>query len=189
MPLGEEHPLAFDARILCATNSDLQAMAREETFRTDLFHRINEYHLVIPPLARRPADTVHFAEKFLAQEATGSPRRRLSPEAARALADHAWPGNLRELRNLIRRALVLAGAGPIRPEHLARPEPRSEAPGFPGRHSLTEEVRTAAENLEREWIRQALDEAEGNKAEAARMLKIDYTTLHRKLKKLGLEGE
>jgi len=130
-----------------------------------------------------------FGTLFLAGE--GRPGQSLPADALPALRAEAWPGNLRELRNRIRRALVLAGEGPILAEHLGAgpeaPAPMPIPPAFSAQGTLTEEVRKAADLLEREWIRQALAQAAGNKAEAARILKVDYTTLHRKLKRHGLD--
>ena len=109
-----------------------------------------------------------------------------------ALLARKCPGNLRELRNTGARALLLSGGGTIQAEHVRGGEPLEGplpggTPTLPRDASLTDRVREAAEKLEREWILQALDQAKGNKAEAARILKVDYTTLHRKLKRLGLD--
>ncbi len=189
-PLGESEPRAFDARVLCASNRDLSLAAREGTFRLDLFHRINGFTLRIPPLRERPIDIRWFAGLFLLEE--GGNRARWTKRAMEALLAKRWPGNLRELRNTVARALLLSGGGPIRPEHLRGGDsPERSAPEdlfpFPRDASLTDRVREAAEKLEKEWILQALDQAKGNKAQAARILKVDYTTLHRKLKRLGLD--
>ena len=189
-PLGETEPRPFDARVLCATNLDLARAAGEGKFRLDLFHRINGFTLKIPPLRERPRDVRWFAGRFLMEE--GGKKARWSKGAMEALLGKDWPGNLRELRNTVMRALLLSGGGTILAEHVQGGEALEGAtPGerlsFPRDASLTDRVREAAERLEREWILQALDQAKGNKAEAARILKVDYTTLHRKLKRLGLD--
>ncbi len=190
-PLGESIPRPFDARILSATNLDLSRAAREGRFRLDLYHRINGFTLRIPPLRERPKDVRWFAGLFLLQEGGG--KARWSKGAMEALLKRPWPGNLRELRNTVARALLLSGGGTILPQHVREGkelDPRGLPPGgpaFPRDASLTDKVREAAERLEREWILQALEQAGGNKAEAARILKVDYTTLHRKLKRLGLD--
>ncbi len=190
IPLGESNPRPFDARVLCASNLDLSLAAREGRFRLDLFHRINGFTLRIPPLRERPIDIRWFAGLFLLEERGRT--ARWTRKAMEALLERKWPGNLRELRNTVARALLLSGGGTIQAEHVRGGEPLEGplpggTPTFPRDASLTDRVREAAEKLEREWILQALDQAKGNKAEAARILKVDYTTLHRKLKRLGLD--
>jgi len=190
IPLGESNPRPFDARVLCASNLDLSLAAREGKFRLDLFHRINGFTLGIPPLRERPIDIRWFAGLFLLEER--GKKARWTKKAMDVLLERKWPGNLRELRNTVARALLLSGGGTIQAEHVRGGEPLEGhlpggTPAFPRDASLTDRVREAAEKLEREWILQALDQAKGNKAEAARILKVDYTTLHRKLKRLGLD--
>lgn len=193
LPLGSDRPVPFDVRLLAATNRDLLQDTSTGGFRLDLYHRIAEFVLHLPPLRERPQDIPHFAAHFLDQIAAelGRGPLRLSTEAQRRLARHRWPGNLRELLNCLRRAALLAGESQISAEHLdlSRPDApaASEPPAFHEGVPLKEQLQRAASELEKSWIRAVLQQADGNKAEAARRLGIDYTTLHRKLKRYGLD--
>jgi len=115
MRVGGEKPLKTDVRIVAATNVDLEEAIREKTFREDLYYRLNVVRLEIPPLRRRPEDIPLLAEHFIRQF---HPGLRLSPATLVLLQDHHWPGNIRELANVLRRAVVLCNEGTILPEHL-----------------------------------------------------------------------
>ncbi|MHC4922376.1 MAG: sigma-54-dependent transcriptional regulator, partial [Planctomycetota bacterium] len=213
VPVGGGKPVPFRARLIAATNTDLHGAVDAGSFRLDLYHRVAEFEIPIKPLRERPEDAQHFAAYFL-QEANQDMGRRVDTlsEAARAvIASGQWPGNLRELRNAVRRAVVICGGRELDAAHLQL-DPQQGATGSTDGAgstdstggagsaihtaaslaatdtdlSLTERVRRAKDALEAEAIRQALTEAGGNKAAAARALQIDYTTLHRKLKKHGL---
>ncbi len=189
-PLGSDKAVGFDVRLIAAGNTNLLEETQHGRFRLDLYHRVAEFVLHIPPLRERPEDIPHFTDLFLHRIAVelDRPRARLSDDAAARLAGHDWPGNLRELLNVLRRATLLGDGGPIPVEAIAvesRPSPASAE--FRDGVPLKDQVQSAAAVLERNWIRQALLETGGNKAAAARRLGVDYTTLHRKLKRYGLD--
>ena len=184
LALGSDKAQSFDVRLLCASNSELEDMILHEQFRLDLYHRIAEFTIKIPPLRERNEDVLHFAALFLAEV---SPELKkdtveIGDAAKPLLLQHAWPGNLRELRNVLRRAALLCPANEIRAEDLAL------QPVFRDGHPLKEQVALAAAEIEKDWIRRILHESGGNKAEAARRLGVDYSTLHRKIKKYGLDA-
>jgi DNA-binding NtrC family response regulator len=194
MPVGGSEPVPFHARLLCATNSDLGNEVRAGRFRVDLYHRIAEFVVLLPPLRERPEDIVHFARLFLAEAnlEMGRNVRGFTPAGEQALRQCPWPGNLRELRNAVRR-MVLVGSsleldacdlrlGPNAvPESVLVAEADSAV-------SLAERVRLATDALEAQILSSTLAACGGNKAAAARSLRIDYTTLHRKLKRHGISG-
>ncbi len=115
MRVGGEKPIKTDVRVIAATNVDLEQAIREKTFREDLFYRLNVVRLEIPPLRDRAEDIPLLAEHFVRQL---NPDLRLSPAAQRLLRDHSWPGNIRELANVMRRAAVICTGGTILPEHM-----------------------------------------------------------------------
>ena len=186
--------LKVDVRVLAATNQDLVEMVNKGTFRRDLYHRINEFNIRIPPLRERRQDIIFLAKRFfdLATEELGKDLRGITePALDRLLADD-WPGNVRELRNVIRRAVLLADVY-VEPQHLGIRENGTEAFGqldvkdeVDGSLSLKELVRGVVEQTERKILAQALKRTGGNKAKAARLLQVDYKTIHKKVKKYGL---
>ncbi len=190
-PVGGDAPVPFRARLICATNADLQDDVRQGRFRIDLYHRIAEFTLPIAPLRARPADIAHFADRFLAEanRELGRNVEAFSPGAGRWLQAQPWPGNLRELRNAIRRAVLLCSDRLLDVDLLCQramepPTPDADAPDLP----LAERLRRHAARRQLEILQSTLAQCGGNKAEAARRLQIDYTTLHRKLKRHGLLG-
>jgi DNA-binding NtrC family response regulator len=181
-PLGAAKELEADFRLVCASNVPLETRVASGDFRRDLFHRINVLSVRLPPLRARREDIPLLAEHFLHRYARAHGRnvRRFTPEALAALAAAPWPGNVRELENAIEQAVILC------------PPERSELPlavlppalGGQGWETpaVTEDKRplTLAE-AERRHVREVLRQTGGNKAEAARLLAIDYKTLLRKL--------
>jgi two-component system, NtrC family, response regulator HydG len=198
-PIGGSTPVPFRARLLCATNADLQGEIAAGRFRVDLYHRIAEFHLLLPPLRERPDDIVHFARMFLA-EANAELGRRVEGFTAageQALCRQPWPGNLRELRNVIRRSVLTCVARELDAGDLATRDGATAAETAdatdaaltntnPAALPLAERLRQATDALEAEILRATLASHDGNKAAAARTLRIDYTTLHRKLKRHGI---
>jgi DNA-binding NtrC family response regulator len=197
MPVGGSEPVPFQARLLCATNADLQGEVRAGRFRIDLFHRVAEFVITLQPLRERPEDIVHFAKLFLAEsnQDLGRQVQGFTPSAESWLQGQQWTGNLRELRNTIRRTVLLASSHELDAADLTSSGTASSA-STPRRTEavadadlpLAERLRAATEELESEILRSTLAACEGNKAAAARALRIDYTTLHRKLKRHGLLG-
>jgi DNA-binding NtrC family response regulator len=192
--IGGKQPLRVDVRIIAASNVSLHAEVRAGRFRQDLYYRLNEFAIRVPPLRERREDILYIARRFL--EDVSMELRiaagELSEDAVQLLLRYAWPGNARELKNVIRRAALLS-SGLITAEHLmalavdADGEPPPATPRATGStRSLREVAETAAAHAEQEAIRQALAATHGNKSEAARLLHTDYKTLHVKIRRYGL---
>ena len=188
LPVGASEVQRFDARLVCATNLPLETSIAQGTFRLDLFHRIAEFQVRVPPLRERPEDTRHFASRFLVEACIELSKQisELSDAAVQAIVHHSWPGNLRELRNVIRRAVLVADGTRIDSDDLGLDAPTTVDRTADDDRPLGERVRTATDELEARILRDTLTAVAGNKAAAARHLRIDYTTLHRKLKRHGL---
>jgi DNA-binding NtrC family response regulator/pSer/pThr/pTyr-binding forkhead associated (FHA) protein len=180
--LGSNRAVRLEARVIAATNRDLDEMVKEGTFRADLFYRIAVVKLRIPPLRERAADLPLLAERLLADLAVSAGRRVVgfAPDAVEAIRRHAWPGNVRELRNAIERALAIGEGSLIRAADL--PETVHGAP--PPQPTDESLVRLPAklEWLEARAIEAALRSTGGNQRQAAILLGINRVTLHRKLK-------
>jgi two-component system nitrogen regulation response regulator GlnG len=194
--LGGAEPIALDVRIIAATSVDLRELVAGHLFRRDLYARLAEASLVLTPLRERRDDILYLVKTFL--DATnaelGKNVQGPTPEALDLLLNHPWPGNLRELRHVVKRAVLLADDH-IEPAHLAiPPTPRPQADTPPPEEedtsalSLPERTRRAVERIERAAITDALRRSGGNKSRAARMLGIDYKTLHVKMKKYHLRA-
>ena len=177
-PIGAPAPIAVDARIAAATNRDLESLAREGTFRRDLYYRLNVVAVRIPPLRERPEDLLPLVGHFLRKHADRHEKgeRTVSSEALEALRRHAWPGNARELENAIERAMVLGRESVLRLEDL----PEAVRRGAPV-ESLQDAAIRPLEEVERQHIFRVLGRVQGNKAAAARLLGMDRKTLYRKL--------
>ncbi len=180
VPLGGADPVSVEIRVVSATHKDLAEEVGEGTFRQDLLYRLGVIPLTIPSLRSRREDVLPLAEYFAADAAErhGRSRPGFSAAATDALLRHAWPGNVRELRNVVERAIVLGGAGEIRPEDLcidtwAQPAERDEGVFRPGM--------TIAE-VERELIERTLLAEEGNRTKASQVLGISVRTLRNKLR-------
>jgi two-component system nitrogen regulation response regulator GlnG len=194
--VGSAATIPVDIRIVAATNQDLAAMVQAKHFRRDLYYRLNEFSLTLTPLRDRGEDVAFLANRFLEMTRTELKKEvsGFTEEALQLLVSHKWPGNVRELRNVIRRAVLLCDDAQIRPDHLApfsNGEPASATAGtsdeeLPPQAGLKDLVRSGVAHIEREAIAKALKKARGNKAEAARILKVDYKTLHTKVKEYGL---
>ncbi len=181
VPLGSTEERRVDARVVAATNRDLDAAVKAGAFREDFYYRLAVFAIRIPPLRERPDDVAPIAERFLAMRGAAD---RLSPAARERLRAHAWPGNVRELENALERALILAGEGEIRDEHLA---PLASARGRSAGEVLAPGFDLDA--FERDLVLAALERAGGNKAAAARLLGITRRRLYSRLESLGLRGE
>jgi len=189
--VGGVRDISVDVRIIASTNRDLEAGVRDGQFRRDLFFRLNVVPIVIPPLRERPEDVEPLARFFLEGMTTSMRRapRTIQKEALRMLERYAWPGNVRELKNVIERAVILEEGTEIVPDHL----PDEIKPG--GRAlDLEPGFRLPAggidlESLERDLIRQALEQANGNKTRAAALLGLTRDTLRYRIEKYSLESE
>jgi two-component system response regulator HydG len=181
--LGGTRKVTVDVRIVAATNQDLESMVETGGFRGDLYHRLGQICLRVPPLRERPEDIVPLAEHFLKQ--TNS-QLNFSGEALQILAGHRWPGNVRELRNVVTKAAVLARTTEIGVGDLLLAPPRTQAP------SMAPTVLTVpSENLdgmEKSTILRVLAQTNGHQQKAAELLGISRRTLSRKLKLYGREA-
>jgi len=191
--LGGEQNIAVDVRVIVATNTDLSEAVKTGDFREDLFYRINQFHIRIPPLRQRREDIPALAGYFLKEAARELDKklRGFSAAAMRFLLDYDWPGNVRELKNVVRRAALLTGSLYVNPEYLSSSiVPSEEMRGFTAASaeegSLREVTERVTKRLEADLIKRTLEKTNGNKAKAARILKVDYKTLWRKLKEYGI---
>lgn len=194
--VGGTKSLDVDVRLLVSSNRDLGAAIASGLFRRDLFYRLNEFTISIPPLRERKEDIPYLAKLFL--EATnielGKSVKGFSESAIEALLSYDWLGNVRQLRSTIRRAVLLADEM-ITEEHLAiKGVPAlnlaftREIEGMPWENlSLKEIVHCNTLAIERKVLTNVLEHTEGNKAKAARILQIDYKTIHTKIKQLGIK--
>ena len=179
-PVGATKEIDVDVRLVTATNEDLQAAIAKGTFREDLYHRLNEFTLQMPALHERGGDILLFANFFLRQANRELDRNveGFDAESQRILMDYAWPGNLRQLKNLVKRATLLAADTLIHPRDFAdEAAPQAQAPA-----SL--HLRNSDE--ERERIIEALQQTKYNKSKAAQLLGVDRKTLYNKIKQYGL---
>jgi len=179
-PLGSIHPRKADVRIIAASNRNLEGMVAEGTFRQDLFYRVNVIKLQIPPLRDRMEDVPllvdHFIKHFSAlhnKDVVG-----ISPRAMRLLMSHDYPGNIRELDNIIEHGCVLCQAGFIRTENL---------PDWIRQPTENPDPDGSLKEVERQFLLSVLKKNEWNRLATAHHLKIHKTTLFRKIKKLGIE--
>src|SRR5579872_5528306 len=185
--LGSNKTRHIDVRVIAATNQDLRAALEQGTFREDLYYRLNVVPISIPPLRARREDIPFLAEHFVRALASdnGSPVRSITQAAVQKLTDYYWPGNVRELQNVIERSLVLCAgttldADDIKLETAPRPRPQT------GEHLLPDGV--TLDEYEQSIIREALQRAEGNKSQAARLLGLTRNALRYRLTQMGLEG-
>jgi two-component system, NtrC family, response regulator HydG len=181
-PLGATEETEVDVRIIAATNSDLENSLKRGEFRPDLYYRLSTVTLTIPPLNQRRADITlliqHFLARFSAE--SGRPVAEIDREAMSRLQHHPWPGNVRELSNAIERGILFCRDNRITLKDLP---PHVIGDDLPPAKLLGDAVarRLTLDQLEREYLRAVLDSVDGNKTEAAAILKIDRKTLYRKL--------
>jgi PAS domain S-box-containing protein len=183
-PLGSVEPVRADVRVLAATNKDLGRLVREGTFREDLFYRIHVIHIDIPPLADRGEDIPLLVDHFIGHfnRMHGTEIAGLSPDALTLLMEHDYPGNVRELQNILEHAFVLCRGGMIQSRHLP-PHLRKKPIG---EHAIGESGMDL-KAVEKVLISEALRKYDGNRTLAARELGIDPSTLYRKTKRLQIE--
>ena len=185
--VGGTQAIPVNIRLICATNMDLAALVREGRFREDLYYRINTVHIALPPLRERKEDIVPLAQLFLERfaEKYHRPLTGIEPEAAEILKTQAWSGNIRELQNVIEKAVILSEAKNLTAKDIerdARSGPGMTTGVIPG---LTGNLsRNAAE--EERLVREAMQRTGGNISAAAKMLGVSRPTLYAKLKKYGL---
>jgi DNA-binding NtrC family response regulator/tetratricopeptide (TPR) repeat protein len=196
MPVGESRPQAVDVRVLAATNADLEQRVAEGRFREDLYYRLSVIRIHVPPLRNRREEIPHLSTFFLREacERLGRADVHLSQATLDLFARYWWPGNIRQLRNEVQRAVALApSGGVIEPEHLSTD---LTAPAGGGEQAdLGSPIRlepgnlaTAVEQIERQLISTTLNRTGGNISETARVLGLTRRGLYLKMRRLGLEG-
>jgi transcriptional regulator with PAS, ATPase and Fis domain len=178
--LGGHRKITSDVRVVAATNRNLKEEVSAGRFRKDLYHRLSQFELDVPPLRERPEDIVALAEHFLAQESTDL---KFSADALRVLESFAWPGNVRELQNVVNKVMVSAAGAEIGASdvhHQLTPSAESEGAPAEGLESTTD-----LDSLEAKAIQKALQNTGGHRGRAAEQLGISRRTLSRKLKEFG----
>ena len=188
--LGDDKPQRIDIRIIAATNEDLNYEVRENNFREDLYHRLNEFKIDLPPLRERPEDIKVFMTHFinianleLKRNITG-----LEPEAESVILNYPWHGNLRELRNVLKRAVLMAEGEKIDtncfPYEIIYPEAGHESETVSDKTEVKTDsmLKHASSEIEKKLIIQTIQEAGYNKSKAAKILNIDRKTLYNKIK-------
>ena len=185
MPVGEEEPITADARVIAATNKDLEDEISKGNFREDLFYRLNVIPFYVPPLRERKEDIAQLARHFLKEFSHTYNRRprEIADDALETLTRYTWPGNVRELRNVIERAVVISLGGRIEPHDF--PDKVRECGGTYGRATSRLDVRQR--ELERATLVAALEACRGNQSQAARQLGISRFALIRMMDKHELK--
>ena len=178
-PLGSTKEINIDIRLICATNENLAQRVADGVFREDLYHRINEFTIYMPALKDRGADIFLFANLFIriANQELGRNVVGLDKKAAEKIAAYNWPGNLRELNNVMKRATLLTKGDHIGVAELEQSMSHIQP---------SEPITLRDEETERQRIENALKAADGNKSKAALLLAIDRKTLYNKMKKYGI---
>ncbi len=184
--VGSDHPTEVDVRIIAATNRELEDAIEEGGFREDLFYRLNVFPIAVPPLRARREDIPVLLDHFLSR--FGRTFGDLAADARESLLDYPFPGNVREMENLVERAAILAGSATIEKRHfpaLGTRRPPSGASGGVAAPEIPDEG-LHLEDLEKELILKALEKAGGNKTQAARLLGLTRRTLYSRLERYGL---
>lgn len=178
-PVGGTQEIPIDIRLVCATNENLEEAVGEGRFREDLYHRINEFTIYMPKLSERGSDLFLFADLFIrhANEELNRTVEGFDSAAAELLASHSWPGNLRELNNVVKRAVLLTRSNKITTAELTQAM---------GQIRTDNVLQLHDEDTERQRIITALQQTNGNKAKAARLLGVDRKTIYNKIEKLGI---
>jgi len=188
-PVGGTTALRVDARVIAATNRALEEVVKRGEMREDLYYRLAVITIEVPPLRDRPGDIALLARHFAEQAALRAERGRpaLTDAAVAFLAAQPWPGNVRELENTIERAVILAAGDVIDVADVAGP--RRPGPSLPGLTTFTGDHVPTLDELERTHILRVLELCEGQKTKAASMLGINRTTLWKKLRQYGIDGD
>ena len=191
--VGGTKPLKVDVRIIAATNKNLEAEAAHKSFREDLYYRLSVFPITIPPLKERKEDIPNLVEYFVSKYSAEMkiPQKNVIPDTMEILKNYTWKGNIRELENVIERALILCEGDIITQEHL-RLAPSIAHMGtlqnIPLNGTLNEAASVALRIAETLRIKKALESTHGNKSKAADQLKVSYKTLLTKIKEYGVES-
>ncbi len=178
-PVGASKEVPIDVRIIAASHRNLERQVKQGTWRQDLFFRVSVVTVEIPPLRQRMDDLPMLVDSFVAQ---AGKKMRVSPETVRILSAYEWPGNIRELRNVVESAVALADGDVLEPRHLVFFAPNNKEPSLSG----LELAGKSLETIERAAIVQTLDRLKGNKTQAAKALGISTSTIYEKVKKYGI---
>ncbi len=196
LPVGETRPLRVDVRVITATNADLEQRVAEGKFREDLYYRLSVIRIHVPPLRQRTEEIPHLSTFFLREacERLGKPDVQLSSQVLDLFSQYFWPGNVRQLRNEVQRAVAMAPAGGVvDPEHLSA-DLTSPGPAQASTAATITSLRggqtlaSLVDDIERDVIRDMLARHRGNISESARSLGLTRRGLYLKLRRLGLEG-
>jgi two-component system response regulator HydG len=188
-PVGGTAETSFDARLVAATNRDLESLVESGRFREDLYYRFNVVHIDLPPLRARGNDVLALAQAFINRNAApmGKSVKGFSTAVGERLLSYAWPGNVRELQNCIERALALARFEELTVEDLP-PKVRDYKPSFVVVAADDPTDLVTMEEVERRYITRVMEAVGQNKTQAAKVLGFDRTTLYRKLERYKLAG-
>jgi DNA-binding NtrC family response regulator len=187
--LGGGEDLPLNARVVVSTTSDLARAVRKGTFRSDLFHQLEVFRLALPPLRKRHADILPLARWFIDQFSRQwvRPPKRLSPEAEGKLLSYGYPGNVRELRNMVESALIEERGDLIAPTSLPLGGSFMSEDTFFAIHLGNDELPPRMAEVEKRYLERVLRFAKGNRSEVARVLGLSYPTVTRKIAEYGLE--
>jgi two-component system nitrogen regulation response regulator NtrX len=190
-PVGASTPVHIDARVIAATNKDLEEEIARGNFREDLFYRLNVIPFFVPPLRDRKEDIPLLAREFLSEfgQQYGRPHVEITEAAVTALKQYHWPGNVRELRNVVERVLILnPKVQRIEPRHLPMLVQRTDGRSASGGREEFTTLQQAREAYERDYILKELDRSFGNISRAAESLGLERSHLYRKMKALGISS-
>jgi len=185
-PVGSNHTVKIDIRIIAATNEDLLLKVKNGSFREDLYHRLNEFKILVPALRQRKDDLAQFVQHFifLSNVELGKNVKTVSTEVMQIFIQYEWPGNLRELKNIIKRAVLLSKGNIIEKEVLPEEMILESLVNHPVQSEF--DLKALQEISERETIIKTLQEVKYNKSKAARLLNIDRKTLYMKMAKYNI---
>jgi len=186
-PVGSTHTVKIDVRIIAATNEDLLLKVKNGSFREDLYHRLNEFKILVPALRQRKEDLAQFVQHFisLSNGELGKNVKTVSAEVMQIFIHYEWPGNLRELKNIIKRAVLLSKGNVIEKEVLPEEMILESLDNHPVQSEF--DLKALQETNEREMILKTLQEVKYNKSKAARLLNIDRKTLYMKMAKYNID--
>jgi DNA-binding NtrC family response regulator len=189
--LGGKTPIPVDVRIIATTNADLKVRVKEKTFREDLYYRLNVIPITIPPLRERGDDVLLLTEYFLKKYSQINERQKpeLSVDTLSLLERYSWPGNIREVENVMERAVLICNGGMIRPEHLClEKDGYKEASLYEERPQESSSAGKTLRDMEKSLIFDTLNRVKGNKSRASKILGISVRTIRNKLHEYGFEG-
>ena len=183
--LGGSVNISVDVRVISATNRDIEKEVKEKNFREDLYYRLNVVQIKIPPLRKRRADILLLAFHFLGlfKKEQARPELEFSQKTLRVLETHSWPGNIRELKNAIERAVIMCDGPLISPEDLPFAVGEKERASFHG-----QDLKQAILYFKKDFLFHTLKSVQGNRTHAAKILKIQRTYLSRLISELGIKG-